>query len=152
MVPDAEPDRRADDAPARQVKRVALSWTGEGLVFRGGGPDGPAVVIDGDSEAGPSPMDALLLSLAGCMAADVQHILGKSRVPVESLDVEVTGVRAPTNPRRYEEIRLVYRVQGPREEHQASLDRAIQLSRDTYCSVLHSLRPDVELEIGIERR
>jgi uncharacterized OsmC-like protein len=35
---------------------------------------------------------------------------------------------------------------------QAQLDRAIQLSRDKYCSVWNSLREDTELEITTEIR
>jgi putative redox protein len=141
----------AVDGPIRQVKRVRMSWTGEGLVFRGGTPGAPEVLVDGDSGAGPSPMDTLLVALASCMGSDVRHILEKARVPVEVLEVDVQGTRAATNPRRYQEIRLTYRVRGPGEEHASRLDRAVQLSRDTYCSVLHSLRPDIDVEIGIER-
>lgn len=135
----------------RQTKEVVLSWTGEGMVFRGGAPGGPEMTIDGDGSAGPSPMDALLLSLAGCMGADVRLILEKSRVPLTSLEVAVEGVRAATDPRRYEEIRLAYRVEGPEEEHEGRLERAVELSRETYCSVLHSLRRDVDVDITIER-
>ena len=142
----------ATGAAGEPDKFVRLEWTGEGMRFRGGARGGPEVVIDGDSEAGPSPMDALLISLAGCMAIDVRMILEKSRVPLEALEVEVAGVRAPTAPRRYEAIRLTYVVEGPEEAHQARLERAVELSRETYCSVLHSLRPDIGVEIEIERR
>lgn len=136
---------------ATATKRVSLRWSGEGTRFEGG-PDGalPAV-IDGDSRAGPSPMDALLLGLAGCMAADVVLILEKSRVPLESLVIDVEGDRAENPPRRYERIRLTYRVTGPSEEDAPKLQRAVDLSRETYCSVLHTLRPDLDLDVTIER-
>ena len=138
------------------VKRVRLRWTGEGEVFRGGPvpPEGetrPETVVDGDSAAGPSPMDHLLLGLAGCMGVDVRMILEKSRVPLEAMEVEVEGQRAPEPPRRFVRLRLVYRVRGPREEDEAKLERAVALSRDKYCSVLHSLRPDIDLSIEIRR-
>ena len=96
-------------------------------------------------------MDHVLLGLAGCMGVDVVDILKKSRVPVEALEVEVEGERAPDPPRRYVRIHLVYRVKGPGEEDQAKLERAVALSRDKYCSVLHSLRPDLDLSIDIRR-
>lgn len=126
------------------------------MVFRGGAvpPEGetrPETVVDGDSAAGPSPMDHVLLGLAGCMAADVRMILEKSRVSLEALEVEVEGERAPEPPRRYVRIHMVYRVKGPREEDQPKLERAVQLSRDTYCSVVHSLQPDIALTIDILR-
>jgi putative redox protein len=137
--------------PVRAVKRVELTWTGRDMEFRGGAPGKPESIIDGDSVSGPSPMDTLLLALAGCMAIDVLLILDKSRVAVEALEVEVEGTRAATDPGRYEEIRLVYRVRGPSHADRAKLDRAVSLSREKYCSVLHSLRRDIEFDIGIER-
>jgi putative redox protein len=130
---------------------VVLRWSGEGLVFQGGVDGGPQVTMDSEGAAGPSPTHLLLLSLAGCMGIDVRLILEKSRVPVESLEVVVEGDRADTQPRKYEAIRLRYRLSGPGEEHQSKLDRAIQLSRDKYCSVLHSLNPGIALDIQVER-
>lgn len=135
----------------RAIKHVSLRWSGEGTRFEGGPAGVSPVTIDGDLEAGPGPMDTLLMALAGCMGADVVLILEKSRVPVESMVVEAVGERRETTPRRYERIRLVYRVEGPSEEDMPKLQRAVDLSRDTYCSVLHSLRSDIEIEISIER-
>ena len=112
---------------------------------------GPAVIIDGKSEAGPGPMDSLLLALAGCKVVDVQVILERSRVPMKGLEVDVDAERAPEHPRRYTRIRLVYRGEGPGEEHQAKLERAVALSEEKFCSVLHSLRPDIEFAIEINR-
>lgn len=130
-------------------KQTTLRWTGEGLVFRGGPAADREVVVDSDGKAGGSPMDYLLLALASCMAVDVQMILEKSRVPIRALSVEAFGDRAPKPPRRYTSLRLVYEVDGPGEEHEARLRRAVALSRDKYCSVLHSLSPDIELKIDI---
>jgi len=133
----------------RSDKRVHLAWTGEGLVFRGGAPDGPRVTVDSDGEKGPSPTDALLLSLAGCMGVDVRLILEKSRVPVSSLEVEADGERATQDPRRFTRIRLVYTLEGPEADDRPKVERAVALSREKYCSVLHTLRPDLDLEIEI---
>ncbi len=94
-------------------------------------------------------MDTLLLAVAGCMAVDVQVILERSRVPLTGLRVEVEAERAPTHPKRYTRICMVYYLDGPGEEHQGKVDRAIDLSREKFCSVLHSLRTDIEFEIEI---
>jgi putative redox protein len=133
------------------VRQVRLRWAGEGLVFHGGPDDGAELVIDGDGKKGQAPMQLLLMSLAGCMAIDVRLILEKSRVPLESLEVEAIGVRASDMPRRFLSIELVYRLGGPEEEHQDRLDRAIALSRDKYCSVLHTLDPEIDLDVRVER-
>jgi len=132
-------------------KHIRMTWEGRDLVFRGGPTPDLQVLLDSDGAEAPSPTDFLLLSLAGCMGVDVQMILTKSRVPVESLVVDVSGDRAPTQPRRFTRIHLVYEVKGPAEEHTPRLERAVALSRDKYCSVLHSLRQDIDIDIEIRR-
>jgi len=130
--------------------RVELRWT-EGLTFTGGADGGPQITTASGGGEGPSPTQLLLLSLASCMGIDVVDILNKSRVPREAMRVVVAGERAPEAPRRFTSIRLTYHVRGPEDRDQAKLERAVQLSRDRYCSVLHTLRPDLELDVRIER-
>lgn len=125
---------------------VVLRWTGEDLRFEGGGPGGEWIAIDGNAETGPTPMQLLLLSLAGCMAADMVDILGKMRLPLEGLEVRLEGDRAPEPPRRYLRVRLRCVVRGISSEEEAKVRRALSLSEEKYCSVLHTLRPDLDLE------
>lgn len=131
-------------------KSVRLRWTGSGLAFRGGAPDGPTVTLDGDADQGPSPMDSVLLAVGGCMAIDVVMILQKGRVPLEELSMEVEGDRRADPPRHFTAIRMRYTIAGPGEEHRARVERAVQLSRERYCSVLHTLRDDLDVEIEID--
>ncbi len=132
------------------LKHVTLRWSGEDLVFEGSGASGGPITIDGNSGQGPSPMDTLLLALAGCMTADIRTILEKSRVPLEGLEVSVTGERVAEPPRRFTRIEMVFRLSGPGPEDAAKVDRAVALSRETYCSVMHTLRQDVEVDIRVE--
>jgi putative redox protein len=67
------------------------------------------------------------------------------------VEVRIDGTRADDPPRRYESVRLSYRLSGPAAHHEAKVQRAVDLSRDRYCSVLHTLRPDLELDIRVER-
>ena len=131
------------------TKKVWLRWTGTGVEYEGGTDGRPPVVMDAHSAKGPGPMETLLLSVAGCMAVDVQMILERSKVPLTGLAVEVEGERAPAHPKRYTRIHMTYLLEGPAREHEAKVQRAIDLSRDKFCSVLHSLRPDIDLEIEI---
>lgn len=137
--------------PPMSSSEVKLRWSGQNLVFTGGVEGGPQVTLDADGVAGPSPPNLLLLSLAGCMGIDLRTILEKSRVPVEMLEVEISADRVEDHPRRFSAVRLTYLVRGPGEEHQDKVDRAIGLSRDKYCSVLHTLRPDLALDIDVRR-
>jgi len=140
---------------APDLRQVRLRWEGQGLLFRGGPDAGIQIDVDGGGpgreKQGQAPMELLLMSLAGCMAIDVLMILEKSRVPVDSLEVETIGRRAETMPKRYESIQLVYQLAGPSDDDQPKLDRAIELSRDKFCSVLHTLDPGIELDIRVER-
>lgn len=133
-------------------QEVTLRWEGTGLQFRGGAAGGPEVVVDGDGRAGTSPMQTLLLSLGGCMAADIVDILNKGRVPLSALEVRLEGDRVPTPPRRYTAIRMRFIAGGVADSDAGKLERALELSRTTYCSVLHSLRPDADVTFELERR
>lgn len=129
---------------------VRLSWTGEGDQFRGGQEGGPEVVLDSDNHAGPSPVVALVLALGGCMAVDVLDIGRKSRVPITALELEAEATRRAEPPRRLTAVTLRYRISGPSAADEDKLWRAIDLSRDKYCSVLHSMKDDIELAIELD--
>ena len=93
----------------------------------------------------------LLLAAASCTAADVVDIMAKMREKLTSLDVEAWGDRRDEQPRRYVELRLTFRVRGE-SLSEAKVRRAIDLSLEKYCSVVHSLAPDIpvsyELDLG----
>ena len=127
-----------------------LSWQGTGQHFRGGKVGGVEVSIDGDGQAGASPMTSVALGLAGCMGIDVLDIAQKMRLPVTSLDVRVVGERRDEPPRRFTGIVLKYRVGGVPATEEDKVWRAIELSREKYCSVWHSLREDIALNIELE--
>jgi putative redox protein len=129
---------------------VAIRWTGEGLVFTGGAPDRPATTLDGDSRLAPSPVQTLLLALAACTASDLVDLTGKMRVPLGSLDVHVEGDRNADYPRRFNRIRLVFRVTGVAEADHDKVRRALRLSEEKYCSVLHTLRTDLDHSSALE--
>ena len=131
---------------------ISISWTGEGLRFQADHPSHNTFRIDGDGKTSHSPVQALLLSLAGCTAADVIDILGKMRVGIARLDVVVEGNRNPEPPRYFRTIHVRYVARGVAAQDRDKLERAVQLSHDKYCSVYHSLRKDIAFsnEIVIE--
>ena len=136
-------------APKPKIKAVTLTWTGQGKRFDGGPENVPVSIVDGDSKDGPSPMDHLLLAAAGCMSIDVLDILAKSRVPVQSMSVDVEGTRNDKPPRYFTGITLTFHIRGPMSADRPKVERAVHLSRETYCSVMHSLRPDVNVLIEV---
>jgi putative redox protein len=123
---------------------VALTWT-HGLAFHVETPKGGTLVTDGNSGDGLSPVELLAAATASCMGVDVVHILTKARQPIEGLRVGFEGDRAASEPHRFTAIRLQFDIEGP--VGRAQVDRAVQLSRDKYCSVWNSLRQDITLDV-----
>lgn len=124
--------------------QVAVSWTGEGLQFEAAHPSHP-FLADGNSVTAHSPVQLLLLALASCTAADIIDIAGKMRVEIAGLDVQVEGDRNAEPPRYFTRVRMRYTTRGVAEADRSKIERAVELSHDKYCSVLHSLRKDMEM-------
>jgi putative redox protein len=129
---------------AKLPTNVSLVWEHD-LVFGGRSGD-VQITLDSASHAGPSPVQALAFALAACMAMDVVHVLKKGRCDFRGLRVDLIGERANTDPHRLTAITLTYTITGTVPA--AKIDRAIQLSRDKYCSVWHSMRQDIPLTVN----
>lgn len=107
-----------------------------------------SMTFDGDSREGPSPVQMLVISLAGCMSADVAHILTKGRTTFRALDADVIAERAEENPHRVTSVRIRFTVKG--DVPPAAVERAIGLSHQKYCSVWHSMRQDIAFETSFD--
>jgi putative redox protein len=107
-----------------------------------------AMIVDGDSNAGPSPVQMLVLGLAGCMAADVVDIVRKGRHDLQGFTARIVAERAQEPPTRVVSAQLHFQLRG--DVPPAAVERAISLSRDKYCSVWHSLRPDIQLRTSFD--
>ena len=129
---------------------LTLTWQ-RGLEFTGG-PIGPPIDFDSSAPDVVSPMQALGYALMACMGMDVAHLLQKGRYELQGLSVTLEGTRVQEPPRRFTAIQLHFDVSGDVPE--AAVERAIDLSRTTYCSVWHSLRQDIELRttFGVNSR
>lgn len=125
---------------------VELIWEHD-LVLSGRSNDA-TMTLDSKGAAGPSPVQALCFAIAGCMAMDVVHIVTKGRHDLKGLKVDLVAQRAPEDPHRLTSVELKYLLTGnvPKEPVQ----RAIDLSREKYCSVWHSLRQDIEFKTAFE--
>ena len=124
-----------------------LAWDAD-LRFTGRTDDGVVLTLDADRVAGPTPVQALAFALAGCMAADVVSILVKGRLPLAGLRTRLTGERRDEQPRYFTTIALHFVVTG--DVPADRVERAIALSRETYCTVWHSMRPDIALTTTFE--
>jgi putative redox protein len=117
--------------------KARVSWV-EGTMFTGESGSGHAIVLDGAPEnggrnVGIRPMELMLLGLAGCTAFDVVLILKRGREPVADCVVEVEAERASTDPKVFTTIHLKYYLSGQGLSPE-KVERAIQLSKEKYCS------------------
>jgi len=116
------------------------------LYFIGTTQRGYEVEFDVKYEEGCSPTETLLLSIAGCLSIDVVHILRKMRCEISKYEVEVEGARNLTPPQYYKSVDMMIHISGEGIT-QKKIDRAIALSKNKYCSVYHSLREDIEVNV-----
>jgi putative redox protein len=123
-----------------------LRW--EGGTLLSGRSVRAAMEMDWGSGTAPSPVQVLVFALAGCMASDVVLILQKGREALAGLTVHVTADRAERPPRRLLRVDIRFAVQG--EIVAEKVERAIRLSRETYCSVWHSMQTDIALTTSFE--
>lgn len=135
---------------AENTYKATVRYAGDGY-FIGTTPTGIPQLMDskGDRHAGATPLEMLLVSVAGCTAFDVQSILEKKRQDVTGYDVEITGTRAETHPRKFTAFHINHIVHGRNVSEKAVAD-AIKLSDETYCSVAATVRPTAEITTSYE--
>jgi putative redox protein len=131
--------------------QATLVWQQE-LLFSARSGSGFEIAMDSPIRPdfkGASPMEIVLMGIAGCMAMDVVSIMGKMKQELKAVTIEVAGERAPNHPKIFTAIELVYKLTGRGLEREKAL-RAIDLSRTTYCSAINTLRPDCTVRTSVE--
>jgi putative redox protein len=129
-----------------QPLSAELEWQGESRFLARS--SGVELLLESPAVHGPSPVQALVCALAGCMASDVALVIQRSRLAMKALRARVTAERAPTDPRRLLRVDLHFVIEGAIAKDR--VEHALALSREKYCSVWHSLRTDIELHTSFE--
>ncbi len=104
-----------------------------------------ATVEEGNT--GFRPMETVLVAVGTCMAIDIMQILLKQRQQVTNFEMEVEGERkseGTSSP--FTGVTIQLHIAG--EINENKLQKAIQLSKDKYCSVYHSLHPAIGLTVN----
>ncbi len=138
--------------------KAHLTWHGDNR-FVGWGAAGAPVLINfaaGETAAGvparptsdpgeaagatgPKPTELLLIAAGACTGLDIVSILEKQRVAFTGLEIDVSGERAPENPKFFTDYEVVYRLKAA-PDALPHLEKAAELSMTKYCSVGLSLR------------
>ena len=116
-----------------------INWLpGSGMAFSAETGSGHLLTMDGAPDGGgrnlaPRPMETVLAGTGGCTAYDVVLILKRGRQDVRGCQVKVSAERADADPKVFTAINMHFVVTGANLAP-ASVERAIKLSHDKYCS------------------
>jgi putative redox protein len=130
---------------------LTVKWA-EKMAFSGATASGHEIRMDaaeeiGGQNSGARPMELVLNAIAGCTGIDIISILKKMRLEPSSFHMEVKGERAENPPKLFTNIHIHYALEGELPEDKVI--RAIQLSKDKYCSVSHSLHANMTASYSI---
>jgi putative redox protein len=132
---------------------VDMAWTDK-IAFESD-MDGHKVIIDADVESGgsnlgPRPKRLMLTALAGCTGIDVIMILKKMKVVPEAFNVIVDADVTDEHPKHYIKMKIIYQFKG-KDLPMDKLEKAVKLSKTTYCGVsaVYSKAMEMETEIRI---
>jgi putative redox protein len=130
------------------VKKAVIKHI-KGVTFIGKADSNHWVTMDGPdnfggSDAGIRPKELLLLALGGCTGSDVVTILQKKKIKLDGFEMNVSAEVQETHPQVYTKIDLEYVFYGKNVPIEA-VERAIELSLTTYCSVTAMLQKAIEI-------
>lgn len=133
--------------------KVAVEWEGD-VAFTGVTESGHKIAMDGPAEhgggnRGPRPTELVLVGLGGCTSFDVVHVLRKGRADVRACTTRVDAERAEEDPKVFTRIHVHFVVSG-RGLKEATVERAIRLSADKYCSVSIMLAKTADISHSFE--
>jgi putative redox protein len=134
--------------------KIKLNRLKEPYVLETENESGNKIIIDaspeiGGSNAGPRPMELLIMGLAGCSTIDILMILEKQKVKVLDYQVEVDAEREKVDHvQLFKNIHMKFKVKGALSEDQVK--RAIDLSLEKYCSVAKTLEKTAKITYEFE--
>ena len=131
--------------------KVTTQWKGN-MLFESDNPSGHTVLIDtspenGGNNEGLGPKAMMLSSLAGCSGLDVVSIMNKMKVTVDAFKMEVAGELTDEHPKYYHTVTVDYHFYGTALDEK-KIQRAVDLSVETYCGVMEMFRRFAKVEIN----
>ena len=133
--------------------KVVLERINNDYLFEVKNKNGHKVLLDNNSKTtgkveGSSPMELLLMGVAGCSAIDIISILNKQKINPLSLKMEVIGLRNSGEvPSLFYQIDIIIYLEGEINKEKAL--RAAKLSYDKYCSVSKMLEKTAKINYKV---
>lgn len=133
--------------------KVQLERINNDYLFEVSNSKGYRVLLDNNTKLegivkGISPMELLLMGLAGCSSIDVVAILNKQKINPTSVKMEVKGERPKgAVPALFNKINVDVILEGDFSPEKAQ--RAVDLSFEKYCSVSKTLEHTAKINYTI---
>lgn len=131
---------------------ITTTWKGN-MQFESTNPGG-SLIIDAAEEVGGTnnglrPKALMLSALAGCSGLDVASLIKKMRLEVTDFNIETQGFLTDTEPQVYDKVTVTYHFYGS-NLNEEKLNRAVELSVEKYCGVMHMFKNFATITTAIE--
>lgn len=132
--------------------KISLNRLNSDYLFECTNSIGNSILLDNISESegtkAVSPMESLLMALAGCSGIDMVSIMKKQRQIVTRFSAEVEGERIEVDEAKpFKNIKVKFYLDG--EIDPAKARKAADLSFQKYCSVSKTMEPNVTVEYAV---
>lgn len=131
--------------------KIRLNRINDDFLFECTNSAGNSILLDNTSQPdakGVSPMESVLMAVAGCSGIDVVAILKKQRQNISKFSAEVEGERVPVDEAKpFKTMKVTFFIEGEVEPKKAL--KAAELSFGKYCSVSKTLEPNVEVSYEV---
>lgn len=131
--------------------KIELNRINDDYLFECTNSAGNKVILDNTSNPdakGVSPMETVLMAVAGCSGIDIISILKKQRQEISKFSAEVEGERIPVDDAKpFKKIKVKFILEGKIDPKKAQ--KSAQLSFEKYCSVSKTLDPNVEIKYEV---
>ena len=131
--------------------KIELNRINDNYLFECTNSAGNKVILDNTSNPdakGVSPMETVLMAVAGCSGIDIISILKKQRQEISKFSAEVEGERIPVDDAKpFKKIKVKFILEGKIDPKKAQ--KSAQLSFEKYCSVSKTLEPNVEIKYEV---
>ncbi|MFB9120301.1 OsmC family protein [Bergeyella porcorum] len=131
--------------------KIRLNRINDDFLFECTNSAGNSILLDNTSQPdakGVSPMESVLMAVAGCSGIDVVAILKKQRQNITKFSAEVEGERVPIDEAKpFKTMKVTFFIEGEVEPKKAL--KAAELSFGKYCSVSKTLEPNVEVSYEV---
>ena len=127
--------------------KITLNRINGDYLFECTNQSGNKILLDNTSQPGAtgvSPMESILMAVAGCSGIDIVSILKKQRQEITGFSAEVEGERVQVDEAKpFKSILVKFFLEGNVDPKKAL--KSAELSFDKYCSVSKTLEPNVAI-------